>query len=196
MLIMFGIISLTQTGCAGTIEMPPYKPTVDDRPETNHSYILESITVQQTLYNSKAVALDGDTQFHLRPDPEQWLEAAITAELEMAGLVRASHGPRITIVVEQFFAEEVFNWPLFFSTIDQASILRLKISVLSTDGVTQYDRRFIGHFEDINQIRWIYPVFFLNRKQEFEDMLIIATRKALTDAATGTRELFDEGLVQ
>ena len=195
-LLQIGVLSLTLTGCMGTIFMPPYQSTVDDRPESNYSYVLESVTVQNTLYESEAVALDGEQQFLLKPKPEEWLEEAIEAEFEMAGLIRGSTGPKVKVVVEQFFAEEVTNWPLFFVTIDQASILRLKISVLSNDGITQYDRRFIGHFEDINQIRWIYPIFLMNRNQELSDILVMATRKALTDAATGTRELFDEGLVQ
>ncbi len=180
--------------------MPVYRSTFSERPADQFAYILNDVTVKGTLYEQDVVILDSGVQTTMKPPAEDWLLEAIDTEFAMAGLVASRDSdaslPRIDIVAEQFFAEQVNNFFLFLVLSDQAAITILRITVTSADGQVAYDRRFVGHLEDLNQFRYIYPVFFMASSYELGDMLHQTAQQALSEAAAETRVLFEKGAIQ
>ena len=184
------------TGCGAHVKMPVYRSLVTDRAPSQFSFILEDVTVKGTLYEQDVVILDGDTQTKMKPSASEWLRDAILTEFDMAGLVEAQkhteNHPRVKVVAEQFFAEQVHNIFIFANFADQGAITILRVTVTSADGAVAYDRRFVGHVEETNQMLYIYP-FFFSELNDLGEMLNQSAQQALMDAATNTRELFEQG---
>ncbi len=116
----------------------------------------------------------------------------------MAGLVESSTSdgqPRVKIVVEQFFAEQVNSFFFLANFASQGAITILRVTVTSSDGAVAYDRRFVGHLEDLDQMLYVYP-FFFSELNDLGDMLTQSAQKALVNAASETRRLFETGEIR
>ena len=183
-------------GCGAHIKMPVYRSLVTDRATSQFSFILEDVTVKGTLYEQDVVILDGDTKTKMKPSASEWLRDAIVTEFDMAGLVEApkdgENHPRVKVVAEQFFAEQIHNIFIFANFADQGAITILRVTVTSADGAVAYDRRFVGHVEETNQMLYIYP-FFFSELNDLGAMLNQSAQEALMEAASTTRALFEQG---
>ena len=184
-------------GCGAHVKMPVYRSAVADRATSQFAFVLEDVTVKGTLYEQDVVILDGDTKTTMKPSASEWLRDAILTEFDMAGLVEAPQDsaqgyPKVKVVAEQFFAEQINNIYILANFADQGAITILRVTVTSADGATSYDRRFVGHREDLNQMMYIYP-FFFSELNDLGEMLNQSAQQALTEAASKTRELFERG---
>ena len=190
----------TLSACGAHIKMPVYRATSSDSPPDQFAYVLNELTVKGTLYEQDVVILDSDVKTTMKPPAAEWLREAVVTEFGMAGLVASNDQeaglPKVDIVIEQFFAEQVNNFFLFVVLSDQAAITMIRITVTSPDDSVTYDRRFVGHLEDINQFRYIYPVFFMAASYDLGDMLHKTAQQALSEAASETRLLFEQGSIR
>lgn len=196
--LLFCLGVSTLIGCTPHIKMPVYRSLVTDRAPNQFSYVLEEVVVRGTLYDQDVVILAGDTETKMKPSASEWLRDAIVTEFDMAGLIEASDAtnqPRIKIVVEQFFAEQLNNIFIFANFASQGAITILRVTVTSSDGSFSYDRRFVGHLEDLNQVLYIYP-FFFSELNDLGEMLNQSAQKALVNAASETRRLFENGEIR
>jgi hypothetical protein len=178
--------------------MPVYRSLVTDQAPNQISYVLEEVVVRGTLYDQDVVILAGDTETKMRPSAAEWLRDAIITEFNMAGLVESSTSdgqPRVKIVVEQFFAEQVNSFFFLANFASQGAITILRVTVTSSDGAVAYDRRFVGHLEDLDQMLYVYP-FFFSELNDLGDMLTQSAQKALVNAASETRRLFETGEIR
>ena len=127
----------------------------------------------------------------MKPPAVDWLREAIITEFAMAGLVASQDKntalPSLDIVVEQFFVEQVDNFFLFLILCDQAAITMIRVTVTSPDGSVAYDRRFVGHLEDINQVDISTRSSSWQPSYDLGDLLHKTAQQALSEAASETR---------
>ena len=196
--LLFALGVTTLIGCTPHVKMPVYRSLVTDQAPNQFSYSLEEVVVRGTLYDQDVVILAGDTETKMRPSAAEWLRDAIITEFNMAGLVESSTSdgqPRVKIVVEQFFAEQVNSFFFLANFASQGAITILRVTVTSSDGAVAYDRRFVGHLEDLDQMLYVYP-FFFSELNDLGDMLTQSAQKALVNAASETRRLFETGEIR
>ena len=83
-------------------------------------------TVKGTLYEQDVVILDGDVKTTMKPPAADWLREAIDYRIRN-GWPRRQPGPKyrlpkVDIVVEQFFAEQVNNFFSFWFSVTKRQL--------------------------------------------------------------------------
>ena len=181
--LLFALGVATMIGCTPHVKMPVYRSLVADQAPNQFSYILEEVVVRGTLYDQDVVILSGDTETKMRPSATEWLRDAIVTDCGRTGGAQhpmESQGSKLSSSSSlPNRSTASFSW----QTSPAKSHAILRVTVTSSDGAVAYDRRFVGHLEDLDQMLYVYP-FFFSELNDLGDMLTQSAQKALVDAAS------------